>query len=678
MKKIIISLFFTLIIFSGTTRPSFAGAGGIVFDPSNLGQMLKEFPVELKNLASTVSTELTSKTGAIQQTLSTLNQTVFRPAQDALTLYTTLSSSEKIKNLVLGGVGGQTSLLIQNPERYIKQKGVESLKLNVGHISQADGIYSNSILDSVVQSARERSDTAGTLASLSRSSLPKTIQNDICEDSKLENLAMGYVTDADGNYDLVALRDKKAELETSLCNGDPNDPNNKGLAEALTVLGQETNAGGWDKLLAKTSGENSFTKERRALSLIEKERETKEAAKNLDYSLGKGVISKTACLVKIPNEVTGGEDCIESVIEQTGDQLNTALSDAIKAPLDLIKNSYGTGGFAGAFGGLITNVTSILGSVNSIRSSVNSVTGQLQGITSSAEMLTRGGDASLQITSQGGTSQGPGTTPTQPTTPVNTPQTTGSYVQDLAGNASTKKNLIGSIMNPLKSHLDALIALERSDARYLQEITKYNGYIEGVNTCYRGLINNYPSEILYEVRNRYTNSLLFSETTFSSLNQNSDVIAGLQYYTTKKNESDTLRSTVTSEIASINTTRTLINTTKTTIENSNSTEEILDTFSSYTDTINNNDLPSEISGLTRESDVISYESNVSLAIRDVGDPRGDEPVYGATANGEITIQKNKCASIGAAELAKRKVKRDERAEALLHVNELPSHGGGDR
>lgn len=635
-------------IFMGTAQSSDALVVSCV-NCSTFWDDIKSYLVQGTQLSKETISSFANTATMVSTAATQINQVVFRPLQDALMLATILKSSNQIKTLVLGGVGGDTSLLITNPELYIKQKGVESLKIQAGQVAKADGVYSNSILNSMVTIARINSDTAGTLASLSKSSIPKTVQTDLCSDAKLESIAINDVTGSDGTYDITAMRARKTEIYNKLCTGDPN--NDKALAQALITAGNQTGAGGWGTWLAATNGDNEFTKKQLALALVERERIAKEGAKAADLARGSGVISKTECLLKVPNQATGGTDCVDEAITQSGSQLNSALRSAINAPLDVLKNAYGTGGAASSFGNLLSGIASILGSVNSIRNSVNAVSGQAQSMVYTPGS---GGDPRLQVTLAGsnpprtlGTVVQSGTVSNTPRTPdtvvqsgivSNTPTGRTSYEQDLAGKTKAKEQLIKPILDMLTQHTKVLASLETSDASYLDAITEYSGYIEGVGACYQKLITDFPAQVI-------------DGTSFASLANDKRVVDAMAYYSSRKTTTGALKTQVTTEISLIGTTRTLVSNTRTSITNSNSSDEISDTFDSYNATVENNNLPSVTTGVTRDADVITYKSNTASEIQNFA---GTE---NAANGGKITKLNDQCAAIRPEEQAKRDAAR---------------------
>jgi hypothetical protein len=687
MKKLQTILLITVLMFSINIKSAHAlfGMGDIVFDPAAFGQFIVSQGTRVAQFGTEISTTVSSGVSAVQQTVSTINQTILRPLQDAMMLVSIINSSTKIKNLVLGSTSGQVSLLIQNPQRYIQQQGVESMKLNVNYVSKADGVYSNSIMDAVISKARTNSDTEGQLASLSKSSIPKTIQNDLCEDSKLESVAMNDVSNTMDVPTLEAVRARKVEIHNKLCVGDPNT--DKALAQALTTAGDQTGAGGWGRFLAVTGGDNQYTKTNQALNVIEAQKVQREAAEAADLARGNGVVSKTECLRKSYDAKTGLDVCVEKSITNSGYQLSESFKSAINAPLDVLKNSYGTGG---SFSSILGSVASIIGSVNSISNSINSLQGTANSLTSSISGLT-GGDPSLQININGkipltssnggngtytvgssngsptGNTSGVGITNnsqmyTQPTYTNTTTNTTASYTQDLVANPVAKDSLLKPIKKQLNLHLQTLTTLENSDINYLSEIGNYIIALNGVPGCYQQLISSFPKETLTAV-------YYFPETTFPSIANDERIVSALNYYTTKKTATDKLKSDIITEKNTIGLTRELVTQTLNNVTTSNSTEEIAFLFDAYNSKVENNNWPSSTSGISREGEVMSYKSMIVEETRDYTGVAGAE-----SFNGKLTVLKNTCAAIRAEEQAKRDASRQARQDAIN--NGSVNQGGG--
>lgn len=625
-----------VFLYVGTAQPANA-----IFcaNCKQIWQGFMEYAMQGYELAKGTLTSISSGTTALQQTVSTLNQTVFRPLQDAMMLMSMVKSGNMIKNLVLGGVGGETSLLIQNPERYIKQKGVESLKLSVGSVVKADGIYSDSILDAVVSQARTASDVKGRLTSLSKSNIPQMVQDSFCEDSKLEETALNDVRSENLEYTDQDVLTRKEELYTKLCLGDPNT--DKTLSQALTDVANQTDGGGWEVFLAKTNGDNNFTRTSQALTVIEEEKIKREASKAADLARGNGIVSKTECLVKIKNEATGVDDCAEESITNAGYQLSEAYKEAIQAPLKTLISSYGSGG---TFSSLLSNIGGIINSVNSIKSSINSVSGSISALDSSAA---EGGDRSLQINvTRGSTGTGNSGSGSQTTSGNNsgaltntTTNNSTSFTQDLAGNVEGKKAITKAIKTQLDLHTKALVVLEKSDKDYLSELDIYTGHIENVGACYQQLVRNFPDETI-------------GTATFASIANDSRVVNGLSYYSNQKVTTNNLKIEITKELSLVEETSNLVGNTLNIITNSNSTDEISATFEEYNDTVENNNLPSVTSGTTREGDIISLRTKREDETRDLTGTEGAE-----NFNGIITKLKKECTAIGQDESAKREAAR---------------------
>lgn len=636
------------MLFSLSTKPAHAIP---VFDAGAFGQRIGDQIMQAGTLAKEVIIAGNSYLTTANTYLTMYNNTIFRPLQDMMMLVTIFSSGDKIKSLILGGVSGEAALLIQNPERYIKQQGVNALKANVNYISKADGIYSNSIMDSVVSQARVRSDLGGRLAYLSKSSIPQAIQDDMCEDSKLEGIALNDVTDAEGNYTLEDLRDRKAELYTSLCEGDPNT--DKDLAQALTTAGEQTGAGGWGVFNAKTGadgkgGDNNFTKTNLALNAIEADRLLKEAMEAADLTRGNGIVSKTECLVRSTDETTGLDVCLEKSIQSPAYQLSESFKSAINAPLDILKNSYGTGG----------TVSSILSSIGSIVGTISSMTGTLNSMKSTVSGLSTlgpDGDTSLQINIKGTPGYAPITPGGGSNPEINTPiNASTTYTQDLVNNPTGKASVVKPLSSILGKHLTLLTTLEKSDKSYLSAIDAYMSKLNTVQSCYQQLITSFPTETLTAIN-------YFPETILPSIASDQRVVNALAYYNSKKTATETLKTEITNELSLVDQTRALVNGTQNTITNSNSTEEIIATLDNYNSTVENNNLPSPVNGAaTREGDVVSYKADTDKDSADYFSAVGNDSL-----DGNITKLNRQCVAIRTEEQAKREAARAAQAEASV-------------
>lgn len=638
MKKTLFALIFAFSLYMGSPQVSNAIW---CTNCSQLWQQLMEYAKQGAQYVSQVATEASSLTTAIEQTASTFNQVVFRPLQDALMLASIFRSADVIKNLVLGGLNGQVSLLKTNPELYLKQQGVIAQKVNVNYVDKANGVYSNSIIGSVVSQARVASDIEGTLGSLSKSSIPSIVQKELCEDSKLTAVAQNDV----GSSDPAAVAARKGEIYGKLCTGNPNtDP---ALAQALTAAGEATGAGGWDVFLAKTAGDNTFTKTNLALAVIEKNRLEKIAAKETDRILGKGIVSKTECTAQSSGKA--GTVCAETIITNLGYQLSESFKSAINAPLDVMKNAFGTGG---TFSSILGSVASIVGSVQSIQQSLNSVTGTAAGLTNSIGnglQISLGGapvtnpPSSLTPTTGGtvndagqivsvpvltdaalGTNVTPDVT-TGSTGAANTVTNTNtSYYQDLINNSEGKANLITNLTANIETELGELDGYKSSNSEYILAIEGYLGSLGAVGTCYSNLVKDFPNETIGGV-------------FFPSLANNSRVIDATRYITSETKTNTDLKKKITDDQLIIDREDSLMRSALTSLRNSNSTEEIAFLFGDLSKKLEALNAPDRS---TLNSEVARYKMKVEEATRDLTGIEGAE-----SSNGILTVKNNICKEI---------------------------------
>lgn len=649
------------MMFSLSVKPTYAlfGVGDIVFDPAAFGQFIISQATRIGQFAKETITAASNVVGDAASSFNSIQQNIIRPVQDALMIASVISSSNKIKTLVLGSVGGQTSLLITNPQFYLKQQGVNSLKISVGSVATANGVYSNSILNSIVLNSRVNSDPSGALANCANSSIPSTIQKNLCEDSQLTKIAINDVMASDGSYILSTMTARKAEIYNKLCIGNP--ATDKALAQALTTAGKQTGAGGWDTWLATTGGDNEYAKTNNCLAIAAQQQAAMVAAKAADLQRGNGIISKTECLMKVTNPATGEQDCVEESITQAGYQLSEAFKTAIGAPLQTIMSSIGTGagGFGASLTSLLSNIGQLLGSVNSIRNSVNSIQGSAAII--SSNLGGTGGDPRLQITLKGQTAPGTLLTVTSTSTNPNTPVTSTSAEQDLAGNPM-KTQLTNPIFDQLNKHLATLSTLKTTDNQYLTAIAEYTSYIEGVRSCYQGLVTSFPQKTFAPVNGPG----YYAGQTFPSLANDQRVIEALAYYATKKTSTDKLKTDITTELSLVDQTKTLVTTTQTSIANSNSTQEISTLFDTYNTTVTNRNLPSFFTGTLRDADIMTYKENTASAVADYTGVTGAESM-----TGKIAQLNNQCRAIRTEEQAKRDAAQAAQDEAKTY-----SAGGG--
>lgn len=516
---------------------SFTTSNAIVC--SNCANVVQGWAIQIKDTLTAANTNIS----AVSQKLVEVNELVTKPLNDAMTLINIAKSGDLVKNLVLGGLDGETRLLIENPKEYLENEGREQLKLNLAQIEETRGIYSESILKNAIDEAKRSSDVGGVLQSLSHSSIPSIVQNNLCLDETLSDKAKNDVMLSDGTYDESDYRRRKNELYNTLCTGDPNtDP---ALAETLVAVNEaDPTIGGWDTWLSVTGGDNLYTNGVLAQETLKRERAKKEEEKAKDLEQGKGIASKTECVEWKVSDYDGAKYCLRENITNLGDQLNKSYAEAINAPLKILLSSYGSG----AIPGILGNVITIMGSVNT-----------LEGVFSA------GGAG---YTSSGNTSS------VVKETPLN----------DLTNNADKKSQLSTPPLQQLNQHLESLNTLSTIDNQYLSLVNSYQLQIGNVKACYDRLVFDYPA-----------------------LTSDSRIISANSIYTNKKSSTDTLKSSISSELSKISTTKTLITSTINAISTSNSSEEIFILFTDYQNTVDSQNLPTQTTGLSREGEMEQFK-----------------------------------------------------------------------
>jgi len=165
MKKLQSFFLVTLIIFSLSTKPAHAlfGMGDIVFDPSAFAKQLMQYAQEY-------STAISSSLGAVNQQIDTLAN-LAKPIFDAVTIAQQAQQDLNIKNLVTASLGGD-ALLVSNPKLYLQNKGIAVNQLAVDSLATQTGLFSNSVMSSIVAKAKvDNSSLPTKLAQINKTSI---------------------------------------------------------------------------------------------------------------------------------------------------------------------------------------------------------------------------------------------------------------------------------------------------------------------------------------------------------------------------------------------------------------------------------------------------------------------------------------------------------------------------
>lgn len=591
MKKYFVLLFlFTLL---STPGRSHAIPVSIVSEaPTTMAAWIKDFGTQTSTTISTGISAAADPITAFNQTLSTVKQTVLDPVKDALTLVTMFKNGKLVMNLVLGAAGTENAALIQNPQVYIKRVGDNAVRGQLAYISNAKGMYSQSIMRNIAESKRLDNDAQGQLQSLMHSSIPSTIQKNICDDDvRFTELANNST-------------ESKEALYARLCNGDPNgtDPQSVQLAKTLTeVARQRPEVGGWDTWLQTTGGENAYEKEQKARILVAEAEARAKLAKEKDLEQGKGIASKTECVRYAQNDETGEKYCAEESITHLGSQLSDSFKEALNLPGNVLKQSFGSGSLISTIGSIVGTISTIAG----MAQQVQGISGQVSNLTggngsSNGGSYTGGGNitqaqasgANSQANYSGATAGANYTGGTTNTSSV----TSASAVDDIPQGSKQKSTLLNPTQAQLSSHLSTLDSLESTERSFISEIDGYIRTLDSIGSCYNSLVNDFPAD---------------STLGFTSISTNFQVSSALSTYNAKKSEATTLRNNITNEIAKIATTKALISKTLADLNATNSSEEFSSIFTSFQNTMDTQNLVGMSTGVTRKAELLSYKNKIA-------------------------------------------------------------------
>ena len=128
------------------------------------------------------ATNISDASVDINTDIQTVNETITIPLVTGMINIAQQKMADDIVAWANGGFKGQP-LIISNPEKYIKDAGLTEAKLALKNIP-TDSVYGDSIFASVVDQYKD-SDLKAQLEELSKSTVPATIQENICDDGVL-------------------------------------------------------------------------------------------------------------------------------------------------------------------------------------------------------------------------------------------------------------------------------------------------------------------------------------------------------------------------------------------------------------------------------------------------------------------------------------------------------------
>jgi hypothetical protein len=483
-------------------------------------------PTQILNLAELGGINLSDAATAISTDLEMVDTTIFRPLQTALIT----AAQQEAANQIIGWVNGGTqsdSLIIANPEKYIRDQGITAVKGAIKNIP-VDSAYGGTIFQSILDQYQDAGGIKEKLAALSQSNIPSVIQENMCDDSSLTNLALQDVQDATGNYVASELATRKAELFNYACNGDPEtDPD---LAARLEDLNdQNPSIGGWDSWLAITGGDNEFTHTQKSLDAAEEYNATREDLATKEIYDQAGPISQTVCDNPAQTGSVGGvAECLGDILTiNPGEVVSGALNNAANAGIDRLTNL-----MEGGFSDLLISVA-----INKLSSGINS---------SLSGMSTTNGTSNTAST-------------------VNSNSTPR---QDLLGNTQAKSNITGPMQRMFDSNNDKFSSLDSLDRSYLGEINAYGSKIDAGRACYDNLIQ-----------------------TQVAVPTDPQVIEAYAFYDDRQKKIDAAKAIILPELAKIAEAKKLMADTIAAVNNSNSTTEISTIYTDYINKMDNGNYP---------------------------------------------------------------------------------------
>ena len=299
-------------------------------------------PTQIFNNIELIGANISGAGTQLNTLQSAMKSTILDPIANQLINSAIQSASNDILSWANGGFNGEP-LIVSNPEKYIRNQGIKSVKLNLNLIPEGSA-FGDSLFSSIVKKyAYDNKDMKSKLADLSKSSIPGIIQNDVCDNASLTAYALEKVVASDGTYDPNELAAKKNEIyEYAACDGNVNDPEVQ--ARLQDFAKQNPSLGGWDRWLAMTGGDNEFSRVTAGEELVAEANAREKYLADRNLFDGQKVLSQTSCSeYSQPQE---GEDrvCIGTQgVTVPGSIATEIVSKASNAGLDRLTNIMGEG-----------------------------------------------------------------------------------------------------------------------------------------------------------------------------------------------------------------------------------------------------------------------------------------------------------------------------------------------
>ena len=490
MREKIFSLMLAITLLFSFNAPS-VYAWDIVNDPIMTAKQILQYGVE-------VATKYGVYLTAANTYLSFINETYLKPLYEYLTIAAILTSTQNINNLIMGSLGNG-GVFLTNPENYIKGKALNSVKVNLGTVAAQKGIYSNSILNSVIGVTRSGnsivsgySDISKALSSLSQSSIPTMVQNNLCTDGALTQAAQTDVRKADGSINPADVSARKKVIFDALCKGDPTidiDLSKK----LISVNMQRPSIGGLDTFYQTTvNGDNEYSKAMRAQDMIMKDAQNKLNLAVQETTSGGGLKSLTDCGERAKADLNGSTTvptdslpCASEIVKQTSGALKTLFDEANASPLKSLQaNLNGATSFLGTIFNTIQLVNGITSATNQIGANFGGGGGGSGGGSYSGSITYDGGggyNSSSGGYNSGGTSNSSGGN-----------YSSGGMTTDQSSTLG-QINSVTSMMQNTMAQRDKTIndGMKKTDTDYLKDINAYESALQTATSCYTSLVTDF-------------------------------------------------------------------------------------------------------------------------------------------------------------------------------------------
>ena len=531
-------LFAVLILSTLSIQSSYAG-GGLTGGAT--------LPMQIVQESTSVIAKGSTVTNAIANGKSTILSYVLKPIGDGLIQIAQEQISRNLISWIGGGFEGNP-LIIGNPAKYIQQAGLSEVKIALGNIP-TEGVFADSIFNSVIRSYKGTSDLASQLKALSTSELPAMIQGKVCADAYLTALAIQDVKSTGKASNQAAITAAKNKISTYACQGNP-ATDAKVASRLLDFSKQRPSLLGAEEILYLTQN-NEFTASIAAQRLIAQKVGDRQELEKLDIFGGAAPTSQKKCVKYAPTYAVGQiPECQEFQTLNPGELIQGAAQKALSGPLDRLSSLTANGFTDAAIAKLLTAFA-------------------LQAITKGL---------SNAISSAGG---GPvDNTPivlTARTTPIN----------DLVNDESRKKQYVKITTDQFVGQKDTLDRLRILDIKYSNAITTYEGAILSGKTCYDDLVKN--------------NKLPAND---------GQVRSALDFYQSRLAIVTPKKNRINEELSKISEAIAYIDETAFKIASSNSSEEIGNFSILYTETVDKRGYPTATSLAEREGEYLkdSYDA----------------------------------------------------------------------